>query len=191
MPAPSLREMFLGSFAYIIPAGTTVDTQVVSAAYKPDITPPENWSAFNIGSVLSFAPGVEEEDRSYMGPNSRGGWKKVPKRVVVADYIDLKTREMGEMLLRLQFGLSAPIVEGTAQTIFGSSVRRIEAWAKFHIRQENGKDLSIGDMYCYVELKKGLVADGKVTEPEFRLTCIPDVGGVLVAGNTIVFPTQV
>lgn len=186
-----MRELFLGSFAYIIPAGVTVDGTVVSATYKPDIVPLANWTDYGIGSVLGFVPGVEEEDRSYMGPNARGGWKKIPKRVVVQDYIDIKTREMGELLLRLQFGLAAPIVEGTAQTIFGSSVRRIEAWVKFHIRQENGQDLSIGDMYCYVELKKGLVADGKVSEPEFRLTCIPDVGGVLVAGNSIVFPTQV
>lgn len=188
MSAPALLERFLGSFAYLIPLGVTVDGTVVSATAKPDIVPLTNWTDYNIGAVLGFNPGAETEDRSYKKPNARGAWVKVPRTVAVSDFIDLKTREMGELLLRLQFGLEAAIVEGTAQTIFGNSVRTVQAWAKFHIRQEDGTDLCIGDMLCYVELKKGIVADGKVTEPEFRLTCIPEVDGVLVAGNSIVFP---
>ena len=188
MSAPALLERFIGSFAYLIPLGVTVDGAVVSATVKPDITPLTNWTDYNIGSVLGFNPGAETEDRSYKKPNARGGWIKVPRTVAVADFVDLKTREMGELLLRLQFGLTDAIVEGTAQTIFGNSVRTIQAWAKFHLRQEDGTDLCIGDMLCYVELKKGIVGDGKVTEPEFRLTCIPEVDGVLVAGNSIVFP---
>ena len=188
MSAPATLERFLGSFAYLIPLGVTVDGNVVSATSKPDIVPLTNWTDYNIGSVLGFVPGAETEDRSYMKPNARGGWTKVPRTVSISDYIDLKTREMGELLLRLQFGLGETIVEDAAQTIFGSSVRTIQCWVKFHIRQEDGTDLAIGDMLCYAELKKGIVADGKVTEPEFRLTCIPEVNGALVDGNSIVFP---
>lgn len=188
MAKPSLEELFLGSFAYFIPLGVTVDGNVVSATAKPDGVPTANWTDYSLGSVLSFVPGVEEVDRSFYRPGPAGPWEKVPRSVVVGDYIDLKTREMGELLLRLQFGLASEIVLGTAQTIFGSSVRRVDGWLKFHLRKEVGGDLSIGDMLATVQLKKGITADNKVSEPEFRCNQIKSINGVAVAGNTIVFP---
>lgn len=189
MAKPSLEELFIGSFAYCIPLGVTVDGNVVSATSKPDGVPTSNWTDYSLGSVLSFVPGVVEVDRSYSRPGPAGPWELVPRKVVVQDYIDLKTREMGELLLRLQFGLSSEIALGTAQTLFGSSVRRIDAWLKFHLRKEVGGDLSIGDMLATIELKKGITADNKVSEPEFRCTQIKSINGVAVAGNTIVFPS--
>lgn len=189
MAKPSLEELFLGSFAYLIPLGVTVDAAVVSATSKPDGDPTTNWTDYSLGSVMSFVPGVEEQDNSYMAPSAFGAWEKRPRKRVIADYIDLKTREMGELLLRLQFGLPAEIALGTAQTIFGSSSRSVDGWLKFHIRKEDGKDLSIGDVLVRVELRKGLSADGKVSEPEFRCTVIKTYNGAAVAGNTIVFPT--
>lgn len=188
MSAPTLQELFLGSFAYLIPLGVTVDSAVVSATAKPDATPTTNWTDYTLGSVMSFVPGVVTEDRSFSRPSVNGGWEKVPRTVVIQDFIDLKTREMGELLLRLQFGLAGPIVLGTAQTIFGTNVRSFDAWLKFHVRKEAGADLSIGDVLVTVELKKGFTADGKVSEPEFRCTVIKAVAGVAVAGNSIVFP---
>jgi hypothetical protein len=188
MAKPSLEELFLGSFAYLIPLGVTVDGGVVSATSKPDGVPTANWTDYNIGSVMSFVPGVEEQDNSYMAPSAFGGWEKRPRKRVIADFIDLKTREMGELLLRLQFGLASEIALGTAQTIFGTSTRSIEAWLKFHVRKDTGLDLSIGDVLVRVELKKGFVADGKVSEPEFRCTAIKTYNGAAVTLNTIVFP---
>lgn len=188
MAKPSLEELFLGSFAYLIPLGVTVDGGVVSATSKPDGEPTANWTDYSIGSVMSFVPGVEEQDNSYMAPSALGGWEKRPRKRVIADYIDLKTREMGELLLRLQFGLASEIALGTAQTIFSTTTRRVDAWLKFHVRKESGADLSIGDVLVSVELKKGFVADGKVSEPEFRCTVVKTYNGATVAGNTIVFP---
>lgn len=188
MAKPALEELFLGSFCYLIPLGVTVDSEVVAWDGKPDITPTSNWTDYNIGSVLGFVPGVVTEDRSFKRASPFGGWEIVPKKVVMQDYIDLKTREMGELLLRLQFGLKDEIALGTAQTMFGSSVRSIQAWLKFHMRKEDGSELCIGDMLATVELNKGLVADGKVSEPEFRCTQIKSWNNQLVEGNTIVFP---
>lgn len=189
MAAPTLEELFLGNFCYIIPLGVTVDTAVVSATVKPDGDPTTNWTNYSVGSVLSFQPGVETQDRSYMAPSALGGWEKRNKNVVIQDYIDLKTREMGEMLLRLQFGLSAAIALGTAQTPFAVTDRRIDAWLKFHTRKEDGQDLCIGDVLCSVELRAGIKGDNGVTEPEFRCVVYKTYNGAAVAGNTIVFPT--
>ena len=186
---PNLEELFLGSFAYLIPLGATVDGVTVSPTAKPDGVPNANWTDYSLGSVMSFLPGVETQDNSKMVPSAFGGWEKRPGTRVIADYIDLKTREMGEVLLRLQFGLAAEIALGTAQTIFGKSDRFVEGWLKFHLRKESGLDLSIGDVLVRVELKKGVSADGKVTEPEFRCTAIKTYAGVAVTGNTIVFPS--
>jgi hypothetical protein len=188
MAKPTLEELFLGSFAYFIPLGVTVDGGVVSATSKPDGVPTSNWSDFSLGAVMGFVPGVEQQDNSFLAPSAFGGWEKKPRKKVIADFIDLKTREMGEILLRLQFGLSSEIELGTAQTLFGSATRQIDGWLKFHLRKETGLDLSIGDMLATCEINKGVVADNKVTEPEFRMTCIKTWNGALVAGNTIVFP---
>ena len=96
---------------------------------------------------------------------------------------------MGELLLRLQFGLSAAIVLGTAQTPFATSTRKVTGWLKFHMRKEDGQDLCIGDLLVDVELTGGVKADNSVTEPEFRCTVIKTHNGAAVAGNTLVFPT--
>lgn len=188
MAKPTLEELFLGSFAFVIPLGVTVDGSVVSATSKPDGVPTSNWTDYSIGPVLSFVPDKKEQDNTVMIPSAFGGWEESPRKRVISDFIDLKTREMGELLLRLQFGLAAEIALGTAQTIFGTSTRSVDAWLKFHLRKETGLDLSIGDALVRVELKKGLVADGKVSEPEFRCTVLKTYNGAAVTGNTIVFP---
>ena len=188
MAAPTLEELFLGTFCYMIPLGVTVDSVTVSATVKPDGSPTTNWTNYSVGSVLSFKPGVETKDRSYEAPSAHGGWEKRNKKVVIQDFIDLKTREMGELLLRLQFGLSGAIVLDAAQTPFAVTDRRIDCWLKFQARKEDGQDLCIGDVLCSVELLNGIKGDNNVTEPEFRCVVYKTYAGVAVAGNTIVFP---
>lgn len=190
MAAPSLQELYLGSFCYFIPLGVTVDSAVVSATAKPDGSPSTNWTDYNLGTVLSFAPGVETKDRSYFGPDASGGWSKRNKTTVVQDFMDIRTREMGELLMRLQFGLTGAIVLGTAQTPFAASERKVTGWLKFHSRKENGLDLCIADVLCDVELTGGIKGEDSVTEPEFRCVVLKTYGGVAVAGNTIVFPVE-
>lgn len=191
MSAPILTERFLGGFAYFLEAGKTVDGSAISATYKPDATPATNWTDGYLGTIISLSLDSDTEDRSFMAPSPSGPWEKKPRKVVLADYLNLKTREMGEQLLRLQFGLTDAIVEGTAQTPFNKSDRRIEGWLKLHARHEDGQDMAIVDLWCSMELTGGIKADGKVTEPEFRLTVIKAVDGTAVAGNSIVFPATV
>jgi hypothetical protein len=188
MSAPALLERLIGKFAYFIPAGSVVDTLTVSATVKPDASPTTNWTDYFLGSVISAKHDPEIEDNSFKKASASGGFEKVSRKKVIADVITLKTREMGEPQLRLQFGLGAAIVEGTAQTPFAATDRRIDGWLKVHYRQEDGTDMAIMDVWASMELASGLTADGKTTEPELRFTVIKSVDGVAVAGNSVVFP---
>lgn len=187
MSAPINIERFLGGFAWFIESGTTVDAITVSPTAKPDVMPLTNWTDHSLGSILSLVLGNEETDLSFSAPSATGGWEKRPRKVVTQDYLDMKSREMGELLLRLQFGLG-PIVEGTAQTPFASTARYLDGWLRLQAREEPGTDLLILDTWARMELKKGIIADGKVTEPEFRMTVIKTYNGAAIAGNSIVFP---
>lgn len=194
MSSPLTQELLIGRFAHFVPKGTVValgdgeDPMTVDAFNKPDITPTANWLAYTLGPVLSAVPGTDTEDQGYSQPSLRG-WTKVPKSVVKSDFIDFKTRKMTEEQLRLQYGLAEKIVHGTAQRIFTTSIRRLEGWLKIHdFNEETRTFLSVFDIYCYMELKKGYGADGKAAEPEFRTTVITDVDGVEIEGNVIVFP---
>mgnify|MGYP000860289392 FL=1 len=195
MSNPATAELLIGRFAHFISKGTVIalgdgDASLTVGPFdKPDITPTDNWLAYSLGPVLSAMPGTDTEDQGYSAPSLRG-WVKVPKTVVKADFIDFKTRKMTEEQLRLQYGLSDKIVHGTAQRIFTTSIRRLEGWLKVHDFDEESRTfLSVFDVYGYLELKKGYTADGKPAEPEFRITVIPDVDGVEIEGNVIVFPT--
>ena len=191
MSAPLNLERFLGGFAWFVEAGLTVDAQTISPLIKPDTIPLTNWTDRSLGDILSLKLGNKNEDRSFKRPGTSGGWEIVPRTVVMQDYLDLKSRQMGEQLLRLQFGLEVTIAEGTAQTPFANTDRRIEGWLRLQSREESGLDLLILDFWASMELTGGIVADGKVSEPEFRLTVIKSSAGVAIAGNSIVFPVQV
>jgi hypothetical protein len=191
MSAPLNLERFIGGFAWFIEAGLTVDAQTITPLIKPDVTPLTNWTDRSLGDILSLKLESKSEDRSYKRPSTGGGWEIVPRTVIMQDSIAMKSRQMGEQLLRLQFGLETTIVEGTAQTPFANSERRIEGWLRLQSREESGMDLMILDAWTNMELTGGIVADGKVSEPEFRLTIIKSYAGVSLAGNSIVFPVQV
>lgn len=189
MSAPALLERLVGCFAYFIPNGSTVDTLTISPTVKPDASPTTNWTDFYLGSVMSAKHEVETKDNSFMKASPAGGAEKVRRVKVLSDSIVMKTREMGEPQLRLQYGLSAVIAEGTAQSPFVATSRQIDGWLKVHYRQEDGTDMAIMDVWCTMELVSGLVGNGQdTTEPEMRFTVIKSVDGVAVAGNTVVFP---
>lgn len=191
MSTPINIERFLGGFAWFVESGITVDAQTISPLIKPDVTPLSNWSDRSLGSILDLKHATKDKDNSFGRPAASGGWEEVPRKFVIQDFLDLKSREMGEQLLRLEFGLNATIVEGTAQTPFASTDRRIEGWLRLQARQETGQDLLILDFWSTLELTGGIVADGKVTEPAFRFTVVKTYNGALIAGNSIVFPATV
>ena len=188
MSAPSLRDILLGGFAYFVEAGTTVDALTVSATVKPDVDPIANWTANTLGNILDFKFGVDEEDHPIMRLLPNGSRVKVPRKIVVADYVDLTSQEMNELCLRLQHGVATKIAEGTAQTPGALNDRYIDGWLRLQGRAMGNFDVFIQDWWCQVRLVEGTKADGKFSEPKLRFYQYKAVAGVMVAGDSCNFP---
>ena len=188
MPAPSLQEILLGGFAYFVEAGLTVDAQTVGPAIKPDTSPLTNWTDGTLGTILSFEFDEEKIDSPFMRPLPYGGYEKINRSYVTQDFVKMQTREMNELVWRLQHGLTAKISEGNAQTPGLSQDRKIEGWLRIQGRQLGGLDRFLQDWYCEVRLESKEKFEAKVVTPTLRFTQLKAVNGVAVAGNSTNFP---
>ena len=188
MSTPSLRDILLGGFAYFIESGTVVDSVTVSATVKPDMIPATNWTDNTLGNILDFKFGVEEEDYPVMRLLPNGSRVKVPRKIVVADFLDLTAQQMNELVLRLQHGVGTKIVEGTAQTPGSANDRYIDGWLRLQGRALGNFDVFIQDWWCQCRMVEGTKADGKFSEPKLRFTQYKAVNGVMVAGDSCNFP---
>jgi len=187
---PTLSEILIGGFAYFVESGLTVDAQTIAATVKPDTDPTTNWTDATLGTVLNFKYGKEAIDSPFLRPLPFGGHEKVNRSFVTQDFITIQTREMGELVWRLQSGLTAIIAEGTAQTPGLSKDRKIEGWLRLQGRNITGFDRFIQDWWCECRLEGENVFDEKVVTPSLRFTLIKAVNNVAVAGNSTNFPAQ-
>ena len=181
---PDLTEVLLGGFAYFVESGTTIDGQPVSSTVKPDTEPPENWTAGTLGDILNFKFGEEKEDMSYLKPLATGGYAKQNRVMVTQDHLTIKTRQMGELVHRLQHGLLNKIALGTAQTPGLTQDRKIEGWLRLQGRQIGGKDRFVMDWWCEVRLEETGEFNNKIVEPVLKFTQIKGV-----AGNSVNYPS--
>lgn len=186
MAAPTLQEMLIGGFAYFIPSGILS----ASATSKPSTSPATNWTDNTIGTVLDFKFGNAKIDAPFLRPLPSGGRELVNRSFVTQDFITVKTREMAEIVWRLQVGFTAIIAEGTAQTPGLSMDRKIEGWLRLQGRALGGFDRFIMDWWCECRLEGDNVFDEKIVTPSLRFTQIKAVAGVAVAGNSTNFPAQ-
>lgn len=186
MPAPTLQEIFVGGFAYFIENGVSS----ASATSKPSSSPLTPWTDGTLGTVLDFKYGNEKIDSSFLRPLPQGGREKVNRSFVTQDFVTIKTREMGEIVHRLQMGVKTKIVEGTAQTPGLEQDRKIEGWLRLQGRVLGGFDRFLHDWWCEVRLESDNAFDEKVVTPSLRFTMIKAVAGVAVAGNSVNWPVQ-
>jgi hypothetical protein len=186
MPAPTLQEVFVGGFAFFIPAGVSS----ASATSKPASSPLTPWTTGSLGTVLDFKYGNESIDSSFLRPLPTGGREKVNRSFVTQDFVTIKTREMSELVWRLQMGVAAVIDEGTAQTPGLAQDRKIEGWLRLQGRALGGFDRFIHDWWCEARLDGENTFDEKVVTPSLRFTLIKAVAGVPVAGNSVTWPVQ-
>lgn len=190
MSTPSRQEILLGGFAYVVESGLTVDAQTISDLIKPDTSPLTNWTDGSLGSILDVKFGVEEVDSPFMDALPTGGFVKRNRKFVVQDWVEIKSRQMNELVWRLQHGVNTKIVEGTAQTPGLKYDRYIDCWLRLQGRVLGGYDRFIQDWWCECRLVEGISADGKVSEPKLRFTQYKAVNGVMVAGDSTNFPVQ-
>ena len=185
MATPALIELLIGGFAYFIPAGTVVDGVTVSSASngKPDTDPETNWTNHTLGDVLNFKFGEESVDIPRTVPLASGGYAKINKKIVVQDWVILKTAQMGELVHRLQFGLASAIATGTPQTPHIALDRQITGWLRIQGRQLGGTDRFILDWWAECRIEETGEFNEKVVEPVLRFTQVKGI-----AGNTVNFP---
>ena len=190
MAAPTLKEILLGGFAYFVEAGLSVDEQTVSHLIKPDMVPATNWTDHTLGTILNFKFGVTEIDAPFLRPLPTGGKTLVPRKFVTGDHVTLQTREMGEMVLRLQHGVRNKIDEGTPQTPGLQLDRKIEGWLRLQGRGLGGYDRFIQDWWAEGRLEGENVFEDTVVTPSITFTLLKVVDNVMVAGNSTNFPAQ-
>jgi hypothetical protein len=183
---PALQEILIGGFAYFIENGVTA----ASPTSKPSTAPATNWTNGTLGTVLDFKFGNEKTESSFLRPLPSGGREKVNRSFVTQDYITIKTREMNELVWRLQHGVLVRLQTATPQTPGLSQDRKIEGWLRLQGRNVTGLDQFIQDWWCEVRLEGDNVFDEKVVTPSLRFTQIKAVAGVSVAGNSTNFPVQ-
>ena len=186
MAAPTLQEIFVGGFAYFIESGVSS----ASATSKPSSSPLTPWTDGTLGTVLDFKYGNVKIESNFLRPLPSGGRELVNRSFVTQDFLTLKTREMNELVWRLQAGVTTKIAEGTAQTPGLQLDRKIEGWLRLQGRVTGGFDRFIHDWWCEVRLEGENVFDEKVVTPSLRFTMIKAVAGVAVAGNSVNWPAQ-
>ena len=184
MSKPALQEMLIGGFAFFIESGVNGS----AATAKP--TTSSYWTDGTLGTILSIEFDDEKTDSPYMAPLPQGGFEKRNRSFVTQDFVKLQTREMNELVWRLQMGLAATIAEGTAQTPGDLVDRKIEGWLRLQGRALGGFDRFIQDWWCEVRLESKGKFDDKVVTPTLRFTLHRAVAGVAVAGNSTNFPAQ-
>lgn len=181
-------ERLIGLFVHFVENGATVDTQTISSTVFPDASPLSNWPSF--GPILPGAAwGVDEEDDSYLAPALSGGFRKVDRKNVIQDFLNFQCRNMSAIVDRLQHGLSAAIVEGTAQTPFANSDRYVRGWLLIQGRQVGGNGSGTDDFrmmfWCDLRLAEQPKYDNKVLSPSLKAIVIPN------ALNSDLFPAAV
>jgi hypothetical protein len=186
MAAPTLQEIFVGGFAFFIENGVSS----ASPTSKPASDPLTPWTTGTLGTVLDFKYGNEKIDSNFLRPLPTGGREMVNRSFVTQDYLVLKTREMNELVWRLQMGVTTKINEGTAQTPGLQQDRKIEGWLRLQGRVLGGFDRFLHDWWCEVRLDGENTFDEKVVTPSLRFTMIKAVSGVMVAGNSVNWPAQ-
>jgi len=184
MSAPALQEILLGGFAYFIESGVNGS----AATAKPTTT--GYWTAGTLGTILSIEFGDEKQDSKFSRPLPQGGWEQVNRSFVIQDYLVMQSREMNELVWRLQMGMPAIIAEGTAQTPASLADRKIEGWLRLQGRVLGGFDRFIMDWWCECRLEGKTKFEDKVVTPSLRFTLMRAVAGVPVVGNSTNFPVQ-
>jgi hypothetical protein len=174
------ERQLIGCFAFFVEAGLTVDAVVVSATAKPDNDPTTNWP--EIGCIESAKFEMKKSNEVFMCPSETGGYTEESVDKVMADFLNLRSNKMNELVKRLEFGLTGPIVLDAAQAPHSQVTREIFGWLKVQGRKEDGNDDFVMDWWCKMTLTDALDRNDKTLRPTLRFQKMTS------SLNTIVFP---
>jgi len=175
MSTPATERLLIGAFAYFLEAGVTVDGCIVAAetvasplAGKPDAAPTTNWSNNQLGNVMKAKFSTKTADETYLVPSQAGGYDEEVEKRVIADMLDVTSDKATEYFHRLAMGLSASIVNGTAQAPSAIRDRKLTGWLRVQARKQAGTDIFLLDWWCEMRLKDLPEYSDKVIQPQYE-----------------------
>lgn len=166
--------------SFFIEDGTVISGQTISASVEPADAA---FASYSMGDVMEYNPDSKVVPRPRLIGQTSGEWLEVQREKTVSEFADLMTSDMRDFFFRLQMGLAAKIVLGTAQVPGGLSDRKITGWWLFQARAEGGVDLWIQKWRCEMRLNsKAKFKGADLPVPALRMFKLAH------ASNSIVFP---
>lgn len=141
---PISNELFAGALIFIAEYG---------AGTSDPATKPASGSALwlELAACESLKPKAVKVTEEATVPSATG-WTQEKREYTLADLFEVTTRKTTSLYQRLQFGLAAAIVQGTAQTPFVAGDRKVSAWVKIQLRQHIGTDRYVLDFYADIRV---------------------------------------
>lgn len=109
---------------------------------------------------------------AYDEVDANTGWREGKDEYTVADVFEVKTRYTTGLYEQLRYGLAAAIVQGTPQTPFVKSDRKIRGWVNVQRRMSDGQDRNVLAIFCEVRAMDPPADEKKTQEPMFELRVI-------------------
>lgn len=170
-----LEKLIIGSFASFVESGTAYGTApnngVVSITQFPDQA--NNAAAWqSMGCVLDSMLETKVETDTFLCPNPAGGYRIEEDENVQQDMLKMTLKAYSPLIHRLEWGLSAAIVDGTAQTPFAQHDRYILGWLNFQQRAQDGQDRIIAALWGKLRLDGNVANTSKTKLPKVKFQVI-------------------
>jgi hypothetical protein len=97
------------------------------------------------------------------------GWRTGKDEYTTADYYEVKTRYTTALYEQLRYGLAAAIVQGTAQTPYVRSDRKLRCWVNMQERMQDGQDRVVASLFCEIRAMDPPASKKETQQPMFEL----------------------
>lgn len=117
-----LKRLLVGAFAYF-----QEDDETYNVSNAPDVS--ASYEAVpSLGCIEQVDFDSQSDETEFLCPKSTGGYERTMETRETADYLDMQCQRYSEIVHRLQFGLSAEIVEGSPVAPFAKKNRKLDGW---------------------------------------------------------------
>jgi hypothetical protein len=172
---PLSAKLFAGKIIYI-----AVEAAATSDVVTKPITASPQWR--ELGGINSVVEKKERASEPY-DEITPDGWRTGKDEYVTADVFEVKTRFTTALFEQLRYGLAAPITQGTPQTPFVRTDRKIRAWVNMQERLQDGQDRVVASLWCDLRAMDPPPSEKKTQEPMFEMWVLRSTL------NSINFPT--
>jgi hypothetical protein len=160
MAAPILiRRELTNVRLYFIPAGEVVDTVPVSISTWPDNAPTSNYTAYAFIDIETMKEAKEVNSETFSIPKDAGGYFDDIEETVKSRKWTASTAKTNNYLKKLEHGLAAVPVVGTAQA-----------------PNVNNSNFIDGVLLMEIQDKTGPIIERTQVWARLRLASTPDVG---------------